>query len=110
MPSPKRLPNSRESVNCLLLPEAPADVIGEVRAWREPVDILTYTPEKPDPNPMFLEKRVYQGSSGRVYPLPFIDRIATEPALKKWQAIHLENDFLRLMILPEIGGRIHVGY
>ena len=110
MPSPKRLPNSRESVNCLLLPEAPADVIGEVRAWREPVDILTYTPEKPDPNPMFLEKRVYQGSSGRVYPLPFIDRIASEPTLKKWPAIHLENDFLRLMILPEIGGRIHVGY
>ena len=26
---------------------------------------------------MFLETRVYQGSSGNVYPLPFIDRIAT---------------------------------
>jgi len=25
---------------------------------------------------MFLEKRVYQGSSGKVYPLPFTDRIA----------------------------------
>jgi tetratricopeptide (TPR) repeat protein len=59
---------------------------------------------------MFLERRVYQGSSGRVYPLPFIDRIATEAAPKYWQAIHIENDFLRLMILPEIGGRIHVGY
>jgi tetratricopeptide (TPR) repeat protein len=92
------------------LPPAPPGLAGEVRAWREPVEILTYAPEKPDPNPMFLEKRVYQGSSGRVYPLPFIDRIATEPALKYWQAIHIENDFLRLMILPEIGGRIHVGY
>ena len=38
--------------------------------------IPTYLPAPPDKNPMFLEKRVYQGSSGRVYPLPFTDRIA----------------------------------
>jgi tetratricopeptide (TPR) repeat protein len=59
---------------------------------------------------MFLENRVYQGSSGRVYPLPFIDRIAIEPEQKSWQALHIENEFLRVMILPEIGGRIHIGY
>jgi tetratricopeptide (TPR) repeat protein len=59
---------------------------------------------------MFLEKRVYQGSSGRVYPIPVIDRIATEPVEREWKAVHLENEFLRLMLLPEIGGRIHVGY
>ena len=40
------------------------------------MEILTYAPRAPDKNPMFLEKRVYQGSSGKVYPLPFIDRIA----------------------------------
>lgn len=80
-----------------------------MKAWAEPVDILTYAPMPPDKNPMFLENRVYQGSSGRVYPLPFIDRISTTPELRSWQAIHLENEFLRIMVLPEIGGRIHVG-
>ncbi|HKN21786.1 MAG TPA: DUF5107 domain-containing protein [Terracidiphilus sp.] len=69
----------------------------------------SYLPSAPDRNPMFLEKRVYQGSSGRVYPLPFIDRIATEPVERAWQAVHVENEFLRLMILPQIGGRIHLG-
>ena len=59
---------------------------------------------------MFLERRVYQGSSGRVYPLPFIDRIATSRTEHSWEALHIENEYLRLMILPEIGGRIHVGY
>jgi tetratricopeptide (TPR) repeat protein len=63
----------------------------------------------PDRNPMFLEKRVYQGSSGSVYPLPFTDRISSDRTEKTWQAVHLENEFLRLMVLPEIGGRIHVG-
>jgi len=94
----------------LCLPDAPAHLSGPVKAWRQPVELLTYLPEKPDLNPMFLENRVYQGSSGRVYPLPFIDRIATEPEKKQWDAIHIENEYLRLMILPEIGGRIHVGY
>ena len=59
---------------------------------------------------MFLEKRVYQGSSGKIYPLPFIDRIASEPVEHAWQAVHLENDYVRVMVLPEIGGRIHVGF
>jgi tetratricopeptide (TPR) repeat protein len=100
----------RAPKHVLRLPDAPASLSGPVKAWEEDVSILTYLPAEPDPNPMFLEKRVYQGSSGRVYPLPFIDRIATEPQTKLWKAVHIENEFLRLMILPEIGGRIHIGY
>ena len=42
---------------------------GDVRVRRGPIVFPTYEPAAPDPNPMFLEKRVYQGSSGRVYPL-----------------------------------------
>jgi hypothetical protein len=92
------------------LPDAPSSLTGPVKAWREPVCIRTYSPHEPDKNPMFLEKRVYQGSSGRVYPLPFYDRISTEPEDRSWDALHIENEFLRVMILPEIGGRIHIGY
>ncbi len=73
----------------------------------EDVAIPTYMPALPDKNPMFLEKRVYQGSSGKVYPLPFTDRIAEKPVDRKWRAVWLENEFLRVMILPELGGRIH---
>ena len=94
----------------LLLPVAPASEQGAVRAWLEKVNIFTFFPEPADPNPMFFEKRVYQGSSGRVYPLPFTDRIATEGQDHRWQALHVENEYLRLMVLPEIGGRIHVGF
>jgi tetratricopeptide (TPR) repeat protein len=99
--------SSRASV--LRLPAAPASELGSVKAWSEPVTMLTYAPAAPDPNPLFLEKRVYQGSSGRVYPLPVIDAVATEPHPQEWKAVHIENEFLRLMVLPEIGGRIHVG-
>lgn len=73
----------------------------------ETVVLPTYEPHAPDRNPMFLEKRVYQGSSGRVYPLPFCDRIAEQPVPRAWDAVFIENEFLRVMILPQLGGRIH---
>ena len=92
----------------LQLPAAPNDLAGPVKAWQRAVSIPTWEPLPAERNPMFLEKRVYQGSSGRVYPLPFIDRIADAPVDRLWQAFHLENEFLRVMILPELGGRIHV--
>ena len=81
---------------------APAVLIRE-----EAMSFPTYLPAAPDKNPMFLEKRVYQGSSGKVYPLPFTDRIVENPVDRKWKAIWIENKFLRVLVLPEIGGRIH---
>jgi tetratricopeptide (TPR) repeat protein len=74
----------------------------------ESIGLPTYMPAPPDKNPMFLEKRVYQGSNGKVYPLPFTDRIAEKPVERSWRAVWIENEFVRAMVLPEIGGRIHV--
>ena len=80
-----------------------------VRCWEQQVVIPTYPVQEADPNPIFLEKRVYQGSSGKVYPNPFTDRVALEKRDAQYRAIMLENDYIQLMILPEIGGRIHAG-
>jgi tetratricopeptide (TPR) repeat protein len=81
---------------------------GGVQVRIEEMAIPTYLPAAPDKNPMFLEKRVYQGSSGKVYPLPFTERIAEKPVDRIWKAIWIENEFIRAMVLPEIGGRIHI--
>ncbi len=92
------------------LPERPKTLRDEpVAAWSEAVVIPTYPVPAADRNPMFLEKRVYQGSSGRVYPNPVVDSVSDERADVPWAALHLENEYVRLMVLPEIGGRIHVG-
>ncbi|MCW2948437.1 MAG: Tetratricopeptide repeat protein [Actinoallomurus sp.] len=95
----------------LELPPVPEDRRDDaVAVWREDVLIDTYEPAAPDAYPAFLEARVYQGSSGRVYPLPFYERISETKAPMRWDAVHLENHWLRLMVLPALGGRIHVGY
>jgi tetratricopeptide (TPR) repeat protein len=81
---------------------------GEVSVSVTEIVIPTYMPAPPDKNPMFLENRVYQGSNGKVYPLPFTDRIAEKPVNRTWKAVWIENEFLRALVLPELGGRIHV--
>src|SRR5689334_12853713 len=81
-----------------------------VEAWIEKVTIPTYETGKPEKNPMFLEKRVYQGSSGIVYPHPVIESISNEKINKQYEAVFIENDFLKIMVLPELGGRIQRAY
>ncbi|MDN4599152.1 DUF5107 domain-containing protein [Leifsonia virtsii] len=91
------------------LPPVPEDQRDSaVAAWSEPVDVRTYEPGEPGRLPAFLESRVYQGSSGRVYPLPFIESVSHDATVRTWQALHLENEYLRLVILPELGGRVHI--
>lgn len=79
-------------------------------AWYEKVTIPTYGIGKPEKNPMFLEKRVYQGSSGVVYPHPVIEKILDERVDKEWNAVFLENKYLKIMVLPELGGRVQMAY
>ena len=72
--------------------------------------IPTYEVGKAEKNPIFLEKRVYQGSSGVVYPYPVIESISDEKVDKEWLAVWLENEYIKVMILPELGGRVQMAY
>ncbi len=81
-------------------------MFSKVKVWEEQTIIPTYKVGRPDKNPMFLEKRVYQGSSGRVYPHTVTDKIYDEKEDREYTALFLENDFIKIMVLPELGGRI----
>jgi tetratricopeptide (TPR) repeat protein len=85
-------------------------MIMKVKAWAEKIVIPTYGIGTPEKNPMFLEKRVYQGSSGVVYPHPVIEKIYDDKFDKEWLAVFLENQYLKIMILPELGGRVQMAY
>ncbi|KQP56915.1 DUF5107 domain-containing protein [Agreia sp. Leaf283] len=99
----------------IVLPEAPDALRPELEAgrpvaWSEPLTIRTYEADEPSAYPMYLDRRVYQGSSGKVYPIPFTERVSDQAHDREWQAVHLENEYVRLVVLPELGGRIHIGY
>ena len=82
--------------------------LGQVRCCEQQVVIPTYPVQEGDPNPMFFEKRVYQGSSGEFTQIRSL--IEWLQRRKSYRAILLENEYIQLMILPEIGGRIHTGF
>src|SRR6478672_6245357 len=79
-----------------------------VLVWQETVVLPTYNIGQPEKYPIFLEKRVYQGSSGAVYPHPVIERVYDEPQQQAWTAVFLENRYVKIMILPQLGGRVQM--
>lgn len=71
------------------------------------MSIPTYLPFPPNAMPFFLEKKAYQGATGKVYPIPFTDRLSNEVVDKEYDAYILENDYISVTLLPELGGKVH---
>jgi tetratricopeptide (TPR) repeat protein len=79
---------------------------GEVTVTERDVVIPTYLAGDPEPSPMFYFGRASQGAEGRVYPYPLYDSLTHEKADKTYRIVYLENEYVRIGILPEIGGRL----
>ncbi|MHB8900346.1 MAG: DUF5107 domain-containing protein [Thermoguttaceae bacterium] len=91
-------------------PEA-APRAGRVRAWTETVTIPTYTWED-DINPRFwaiqAEGKISALSRGDIiYPYVMQDHISRNKEDRSYKALLLENEYLKVMCLPELGGRLH---
>jgi tetratricopeptide (TPR) repeat protein len=79
-----------------------------VKAWEGHITLPTYKLGPEDKNPPLLIKRknpIHPGSS-IIYPYPFQENLTTFREEKTWKALFLENDYLSLTILPELGGKL----
>lgn len=81
-----------------------------VRIWEEDCIIPTYSMAPPEKSPLFIEKRAYQGSTGKVYPLPVTEKVLDDKKDVSYRAVYLENEYLKVCVLPELGGRIQRAY
>src|SRR5574337_1301861 len=79
--------------------------IEAVRAWQGQIDLPTYLPGDEDPNPPFP-----LAGRHRVYPYTMLDDLTDRRETKTYQAVFLENEFLKATILPEMGGRLYSLY
>ena len=77
-----------------------------VTVHEENIAIPTYLAGEPEPNPMFYFGRNSQGAEGRVYPYPLYDSLTDIKSNKTYRIVYLENEFVRIGVLPEIGGRL----
>jgi tetratricopeptide (TPR) repeat protein len=80
-----------------------------VRVWEQEVPIPTYLIGPPEVNPIFYTGGQSQGAQHRIYPYPAYDNLTTEKVDKPYKMVYLENEYIKLGILPESGGKIYEG-
>jgi tetratricopeptide (TPR) repeat protein len=80
-----------------------------VKVWEKDTVIPTYLAGDPEPNPMFYFGRQSQGAEGRVYPYPLYDTLTNKKVDKTYKMVYLENEYIRIGVLPEVGGRVFEG-
>ncbi len=76
-----------------------------IRAWEGTIEIPTYKLGPADPNPPFALVNPHP-----VYPYPMLDDLSDRRAMKTYQAMYLENQYLKITILPELGGHVYSVY
>jgi tetratricopeptide (TPR) repeat protein len=81
-------------------------LFADIQIYQKQIVVPTYGVDAPDPNPRFYAGRVYQGAQGRIYPYPISDVLTNELKDKEYTAVYLENEFIKICVLPELGGRI----
>lgn len=86
-----------------------ASLSAAVHVSEQNLVIPTYEAGPPEPNPMFYFGKASQGAEGRIYPYPLYDTLTHEKTNKVYRIVYIENEYIRIGVLPEIGGRIFEG-
>jgi len=93
---------------CATLPSLRAQQT-PVKVWEEKIVIPTYAIGAPEPNPIFNLGRNSQGAQGIVYPYPLYDSLTHKKSDKTYKIVYLENQYIKIGVLPELGGRLFEG-
>jgi tetratricopeptide (TPR) repeat protein len=85
---------------------SPLEAQESVNIWQAPLVLPTYGTGPADLEPMFYAGRDYQGAQGAIYPYGLYDNLLDIRHDKTYQADFLENQYVKICVLPELGGRI----
>ncbi|HEX2967458.1 MAG TPA: DUF5107 domain-containing protein [Bacteroidales bacterium] len=99
--------NNLKGILFFLIITLPLISSGQVKVNEETMTIPTYKNGDPNPMPRFYEGRSHQGVQRRIYPYPYDDNQVSVKTDVDYPYIHVENEFLDLGIMPQLGGRIY---
>lgn len=74
-----------------------------VRVWQDALVLPATVEGPPNPNPPF---DLFAGARIN-YPYPIRDALHDRREPRRWRALHLENEYLHLTVLPDLGGHVY---
>ncbi|MBP3482209.1 MAG: DUF5107 domain-containing protein [Alistipes sp.] len=77
-----------------------------VKVWEDTLELPTYLLAEPETAPIFDCDWSYQRARRAVYPYALNDNMTREKKNVTYKALYLENEYVKLCVLPEIGGRL----
>ena len=77
-----------------------------VKAWEGTLDLPTYLLDPAEKAPVFDRDWSYQRARRSVYPYALNDNMTRNREVVTYQALYLENEYVKLCVLPAIGGRL----
>jgi tetratricopeptide (TPR) repeat protein len=75
-----------------------------VRVWQDTIELPTYQEGLPNENPPF-DQFVTNGRYN--YPYTLRDNLTNSVAPRQWRALNLENEYLKCVVLPDLGGHLY---
>ena len=79
---------------------------GPVKMWEGVENLPTYRVNAPEKAPLFERDFAYQRAKRGVYPYAMNDNPTIEKVDSAHRALYLENDYVKVCVLPDIGGRL----
>jgi tetratricopeptide (TPR) repeat protein len=74
---------------------------GEVKVYEQDLAMPTYEIGPPQVHSVFWDVRE------QIYPYTLNETLTDKKVNKVYKAVYLENEYVKVLILPEIGGRLH---
>ena len=79
---------------------------GPVKCWEGTIDLPTYRVAAPEKAPLFERDFAYQRAKRGVYPYAMNDNPTNVKVDSTHRALYLENDYVKVCVLPDLGGRL----
>ena len=79
----------------------------QVTVTEETINLPTYKNGEPNVMPRYYEGKTHQGVQRRIYPYPMDDQLTTDKENVDYGILTVENEFIKLGIIPSLGARIY---
>jgi tetratricopeptide (TPR) repeat protein len=92
------------SIRFVAQPAAQSEKSAAVHVWQDTLELPTYEEGPPDVNPPFDQ---FVRNERYNYPYTIRENLTNHVAARKWRTLNLENEYLKCVILPDLGGHLY---